>query len=136
MSTLTRVGDRGSVTLHVVVLAVAILAAVGLIVDGGQKIRASQEADSVAAEAARTGGQAIAASAVIGGSPVVNPGVAVAAAQQHLAAVGVSGSVSIQGGSTQIVVSTHIERDTVFLELIGIGSVGGDGYAVAELIPS
>lgn len=134
MSRLRRVDDRGSVTLVFVVFAVALLAAVGLIIDGGHKIRAAQEADSIAAEAARYGGQAIDASTVIGGQPVVDPGVAVAAAQQYLASAGVTGLVSIQGGGTQLVVSTHITRDTVFLDLIGIGTVGGDGYAVAELI--
>ena len=54
--------DRGSLSLFVVVVFVALLVTIGLVVDGGGKIRALQRADAVAAQAARAGGQAIVAS--------------------------------------------------------------------------
>ena len=41
--------DEGSMTLFVVVIAVGLLIAAGLVVDGGGKVRALQRADAVAA---------------------------------------------------------------------------------------
>ena len=49
-------GDQaGSVTLFGVVAGLALLVLVGLVVDGGAKVRAVQRADAIAAEAARAG---------------------------------------------------------------------------------
>ena len=49
-----RGADRGSVSLWVAVMAVAVMVTLVLIVDGGAKIRAGNRADIAAAEAART----------------------------------------------------------------------------------
>lgn len=48
-------GDRGSISGFVVVVMLAALVCLGLVVDGGQKIRAYREAYAVAEEAARAG---------------------------------------------------------------------------------
>jgi hypothetical protein len=89
--------DRGSVSLWVAVMAVAVLAALVLVVDGGAKIRAASRADIAAAEAARA--------AVIAAGPRVAVGatgdrLAVAAAKAYLAKAGVKGSVVILGPGT------------------------------------
>src|SRR4029453_14995843 len=49
----------GTHTLFLVISVVGLLRVVGLVVDGGVKIRAVQRADTLAAEARRAGGQAI-----------------------------------------------------------------------------
>ncbi|MDP9241277.1 MAG: pilus assembly protein TadG-related protein, partial [Actinomycetota bacterium] len=65
-----RLHDRGSVSVFFVVAAIAMLTMLGLVVDGGGKIRAIQRADAAAAEAARQGGQAIVAAPAVQGQGV------------------------------------------------------------------
>ena len=62
--------EAGSVTLFFVVAALALFAMVGLVVDGGTKIRAAQQADGLAEEAARAGGQQIAVPAAVRGNRI------------------------------------------------------------------
>lgn len=125
--------DRGSLSLFVVVVFVALLVTIGLVVDGGGKIRALQRADAVAAEAARTGGQAIVAStAVRGRGAVTDPAAARAAAQAYLASADVPGTVTIVGG-TQLRVQTSITYQPVFLGMVGVGTLTSTGDAEVRL---
>jgi hypothetical protein len=117
------------VSLFVAVAAVGMLVVVGLVVDGGGKVRALQEADAVAGEAARHGGQAIVAGpAIRGQDPVVDTPAAIAAAEQYLAAAGVPGSVDVVGG-TRLRVTTTTSYTPVFMSVIGVGPmrVAGEG---------
>ncbi|HYJ74512.1 MAG TPA: hypothetical protein VEV65_02885, partial [Kineosporiaceae bacterium] len=91
-----RHGDEGAVSLFVIVVAVALLAAVGLVVDGGGKIRALERADEAAREAARAGTQMLDVPAAVRGERVeVDPVAAGRAARTYLAAAGVEGTVSV-----------------------------------------
>lgn len=129
-----RRGDRGSISPFAIVVAFALILVVGLVVDGGGKIRALQRADAVAAEAARAGGQAVAASPVIRGqSPQVQSGAARAAARAHLAAAQIPGSVTVVGG-TRLQVSTSTSYQPVFLTMIGVGRLSATGYAEVRLV--
>lgn len=47
--------DDGSITLFAVVIFIALLAATGLVVDGGTRLRAARQATAIAEEAARAG---------------------------------------------------------------------------------
>lgn len=126
-------GDQGSATLFSIVAAVGLLLAVGLVVDGGTKLRALQRADAAAEEAARAAGQAIVpAPSVRGLPPVIDTADAVAAAQAHLSAAGVTGSIEVRG--TVIDVTTSATEPTVFLAAIGITSVTATGGAQARLV--
>jgi Flp pilus assembly protein TadG len=95
-----RGADRGSVSLWVAVMAVAVLLTLVLIVDGGAKIRAGNRADIAAAEAARA--------AVIAAGPrpagtSAQAFLAVAAVKAYLAKAGVQGSAVILGpGRVQV----------------------------------
>lgn len=113
--------EQGSTSLFFVVIVVALFAVTGLVVDGGGKIRALQEANSIAHEAARAGGQALrAAPAVEGSGAVIEPQAARQAAQSYLSAAGVNGAVEIINGTRlRVTVTTHY--DPVFLDLIGAG---------------
>lgn len=51
--------ESGAVSTFLAVLALALLAAVGLVVDGGHKVNALREASQLADNAARAGAQAI-----------------------------------------------------------------------------
>jgi hypothetical protein len=96
------VADRGSVSLWVVVMAVAVLVTLVLIVDGGAKIRAGDRADIAAGEAARAAVIAAGPRPAVGGA---QDRLAVAAAKAYLAAAGVQGSAVILGpGRVQVTV--------------------------------
>ena len=58
--------EAGSVTVFLAITVVGLLVLIGLVVDGGVKIRAAQHADAVAAEAARAAGQEVALPEVVG----------------------------------------------------------------------
>ena len=113
--------ERGSTSLFFVVIVIALFAVIGLVVDGGGKIRSLQNADSVAHEAARAGGQAIRGPAAIEGTgALLDPQGAKRAAQAHLTAAGVEGSVKLVDG-TRLRVTVTTYYDPVFLDLIGAG---------------
>lgn len=127
--------DGGSITLLMVVLAVVLLGAVGLVVDGGAKIRAAQQADVVAAEAARAGGQQIRIDeAMVNGEVIADPIRARSAANAYLRSAGMEGSVSITHGGSRIAVSTRESVDTIFLGLLGVGVMRVSGHAEAQLV--
>ena len=131
----TAARDEGRIALLVIVLTVAVLAMIGLSVDGGGKVRALRKADNLAAEAARAAGQAIQGSqAIPGGEKVVDPVPAVQAAQSYLAAAGVSGTVTVSQDRKQITVTVTIVYDTVFLDLVGLDSLPATRQATAVLV--
>lgn len=127
--------DRGSMSLFVVVIGLGLLVMIGLVVDGGGKIRATQRADAAAAEAARAGGQAINKSdAVRGFEPTANTAAAVTAAKRSLSDAGVTGQVQVTDGGSRIQVTTEEKYDPVFLGLVGMGRMTVTGHAVAGLV--
>jgi len=127
--------DEGSISLLAVVLAFAVLAMIGLSVDGGGKVRAAERADNIAAEAARAAGQAILTpQAIQGGAKVIDPSAAVAAARQYLATAGVRGAVTVSDDRTHVTVTVTIIYRTVFLELIGINTFTVTRHATAVLV--
>lgn len=127
--------EAGSVTLFFVVAALALFAMVGLVVDGGTKIRAAQQADALAEEAARAGGQAIILPAAVRGDrAVADPQQAVAAARRYLTENDIAGSVRVTDGGRVIVVAVSVTRPTVFLGMLGIASMTVDGRAQARLV--
>lgn len=129
--------DQGSVTVFLAIVSVGLLVLAGLVVDGGAKVRAAQRADRVAAQAARTGGQAIDVTQVLAGRTIaVDRRSAVAAATSYLQAAGVEGSVRLVDGGTGLVVATTSTARTVFLGLIGVHTLTVRGRAEVSLVPS
>jgi hypothetical protein len=127
--------DQGSITLLVVVFFAAMLAAAGLVVDGGAKLRAAREASAVAEEGARAGAGRVDRDRAYaeGGRFVVDRTAAVAAVRAYLASSGNSGSVSLVGAQ-RIRVTVTIRKPTVLLSLIGIGEVHVTKTATADLV--
>ena len=127
--------EAGSVTLFFVVAALALFAMVGLVVDGGIKIRAAQQAAALAEESARAGGQAITLPPAVRGDAVVaEPQHAAAAARRYLAENDITGTVAIADGGRGIAVDVSVTRPTVFLGMLGITSVTVHGHAQARLV--
>jgi Putative Flp pilus-assembly TadE/G-like len=126
--------DRGSVTVFFAVAVIGILVLLGLVVDGGAKVRAVQRADTLAAEAARAGGQAITLPPTIAGQrPRADPRAAASAARAYLAANGVTGTVTVTPDGRRLEVTVTTSTPTVFLGLIGVTTVTAHGHASADL---
>lgn len=127
--------DQGSITILVVVFFLAVLAAAGLVVDGGAKLRAARQASAVAEEAARAGaGKVDRDQAYIrGGRFIIDRTGAITAACAYLASSGVTGSISMTGARS-IRVTVTIDKPTVLLSLIGIDQVHVTKTATADLL--
>jgi hypothetical protein len=123
--------DEGSISLFMVVMAVTLLAAVGLVVDGGIKVRALQRADEAAREAARAGSQMLDVPAAVRGDAVaIDPAGAARGARSYLVAAGVEGSVRVSGNV--VIVSTRVDFTPVFLAFAGVGPSTVTGTASAR----
>ena len=123
--------ERGSVTLLVAVLAVALLIAIGLVVDGGQHISATQLADNAAGEAARAAGQQITGAAVLGAPPQADTARAAQAARNYLDAADVAGTVTVNG--SEITITTTVQRQPILLSIAGVTTITGTGNASVRL---
>lgn len=126
-------GADGSVSLLLVVAVFGLFIAVGLVVDGGQKLRSSQRADDAAGEAARAAVLSIEpGSTVRGERPRVDETAARRAAEAYLQRVGVLGSVAV--GDGQVQVRTASSFTPSFLSIIGLGAQTVTGQASARLV--
>ncbi|WP_411092853.1 pilus assembly protein TadG-related protein [Streptomyces sp. 049-1] len=127
--------DHGGVTVFVAVCVVALIGIIGVAVDGGGKMRATERADHVAGEAARAGGQALDPTAAISGeSVIVKPQDAIAAAQTYLRSVGAAGTVNVSADGKTLTVHTTGTYATKFLPVVGIGSMPVTGHGSATLL--
>lgn len=122
--------ERGSITLIFAVVAIALIAMVGLVFDGRAQMTAQQRADNVAAEAARAAGQEINGS-VVSGSAGLDIARAAAAARDHLAAAGVRGRVEVRGST--IVVRTDATERARILAIVGVTTLRATGEATVEI---
>ncbi len=127
--------DRGALSLMIVALFVAFIALAGIVVDGGAKLDADENAYALAQEAARAGATSVDTStAYRSGSFVVNPEQAQEAAASYLAMAG-QHNFSVRAiGSREISVSVTITEPTTFLAIIGIGHFTCTGTATATLV--
>lgn len=127
-------GERGSITLMLAAMFVGLLAMFGIVIDGGIKLSAAENADAVAQEAARAGAGMVNQSAVYStGTFRVDQQQALAAARGYLSRGGWHGSVRLSGRAS-ISVRVTITEPTKVLSLIGIDSMSSTGSATASLV--
>lgn len=126
-------GERGSLSVLMAALVPGLLLIIGLAVDGGAKVQATQRANAIAEEAARAGGQAVDRSAALAGEIRLDVPAAVAAAQAYLDRSDVPGTVTVIDADT-LRVTTTITEPTIFLGLIGITTMTVDGSGTADLV--
>src|SRR3954447_9457070 len=128
--------ERGSISIWLAVSTFVMMMLVGLAVDLGGQVHAKERAHDIAAEAARAGGEEVQAAPAIKGQYVaVDAAAARNAAEDYLAASGVTGSVTVTGGDT-ITVNVTDTYTPKFLSFIGIGNLTVTGHASARLIRS
>src|SRR5260370_30922175 len=84
-----RDAERGGLSLMIVVLFVVLASLAGIVVDGGAKLTADENAVALAQEAARAGATTVnVSSAYASGSLVVDQGQALIAARRYLVGAG------------------------------------------------
>jgi hypothetical protein len=127
--------DRGGLSLMIVVLFVVLVALAGIVVDGGAKLAADENATALAQEAARAGATTVNVSTAYStGSFVVDPARAVAAARQYLLGAGYRNFSVTTSGDKAITVRVTITERTKFLSLIGLRSFSATRTATAQLV--
>jgi Flp pilus assembly protein TadG len=136
---MTNSSERGSLTLMLAVMFVAMLALAGIVIDGGAKLTAAENATAIAQEAARAGaGMVRQSTAYTRGSFVVDRNQAIQAARQYLSQpslteAGYQGWVTPEG-TQSIQVTVRFDEPTRVLSIIGIDKVTGAGTATANLV--
>jgi Flp pilus assembly protein TadG len=123
--------DEGAVTLFIVVIATALLAMAGLVIDGGYALAARQEASFAAEQAARAGADAIAPASLHRSDPLrLDPAAARRAAETYLVTTGHDGRASVAGDA--VTVTVRITRRTAILSAIGIADLSSTATATAR----
>jgi hypothetical protein len=126
--------EQGSITLMLAAMFAGLLAMFGIVIDGGIKLSAAENAGAVAQEAARAGAGMVNQSAVYStGTFRVDQQQALAAARAYLSRGGWHGSVRLSGGAA-IFVRVTVTEPTKVLSLIGIDSMSSTGSATASLV--
>lgn len=126
--------DRGSVSVWLALAAAAMILCVGIAVDLGGQVNAQQHAHDVAAQAARIAGEQVnAAQAIRGQTPHIDTVAAKAAAAAYLQQAGVTGTVTVQGG-TLLVVTVTDSYQPFFLTAFGVGPLQVTGTSTARLV--
>lgn len=123
----------GAVSVPMTIIVLAMLVVIGLAIDGVRAAQGLANADAVAEEAARAAGQSLDVLALRRGIAVVDPVKAVAAAREHLAQAGVTGSISVVTPQ-RVRVEVRITRPTVLLGIIGRTEITSTGSAEAQLV--
>jgi Flp pilus assembly protein TadG len=121
--------EDGSFTVFVAVLALALFALVGLVVDGGRAVAAQSAVTGEAEQAARLGAAQISVQAIRSGTVAVDPTAAARVVAAYLRTVGTEGSVTVAGDT----VNVHIESSetTVILGIVGVQQIGISASASA-----
>ncbi|MFG2878771.1 pilus assembly protein TadG-related protein [Streptomyces sp. NPDC048337] len=126
--------DWGSLSPFYALSAIGIIMIMGLLVDGGGALNATNRATGLAQEAARAAGQQLNVPAAVQGTEItVDPDAAVAAAQDYLATQNVSGSVTVTDGGQRLEVTVHDTYTTLFAQFVGRSTISVSGTAHARL---
>ena len=126
--------ERGSVSVWLALAAVALVLCVGIAVDLGGQVHAQQRACGIAAQAARTAGEEVAAAqAIRGQTPTVDVAAAKRAASAYLAQAGVTGTVTVRSGNVLDVTVTDTYTP-MFLSSIVVGTLTVTGHSSARLV--
>ena len=118
-------GERGSVSLLVVIMVPALLMAGGLVLDGGRQLQARRDASGAAAAAARAAVELSEPELFTGH---LDPGLAQGRAVAELGVQGARGSAVVAGD----VVTVTVSADVDYLILPGSRTVSSTSSATAQ----
>ena len=122
-------------SLFLVVLLLAVFAVFGLVVDGGARLDGQRDATNQAEQAARAAAQAINPTSLRdGGSAVLDPAAARAAASRYLATVGNVTLIGVHVTATMVTISVSTTVQPAVLSIIGVHTLTVTGTGRAELL--
>lgn len=102
--------ERGALSTFIAVIALALLMAAGLAVDGGRKVNALREASHLADNAARAGAQAVDLDTLrTTGELRLLPEEAAARVDDYLAGLGHTADVAVAGDTVTVTVSLTVD---------------------------
>ena len=126
--------ERGVVSTFLAVIALAMLMAAGLAIDGGRKVNALLEASHLADNAARAGAQAVDLDTLrTSGDLRLLPEEAAVRVDQYLASIGRTGNVTVVGDTVTVTVSLTV--DPVLLPIGPITVTATETAAAITLEP-
>jgi Flp pilus assembly protein TadG len=113
--------ESGAITVFVALLAVALFALAGLVLDGGRAVSAQQAAQDEADQAARSGAAALSVNALRAGAVELDAQAAVANAVAYTVAAGHPGTATVVGNAVEV--SIHYRVPTDILGIVGIDTL-------------
>jgi len=113
--------ESGVLTAYVAVLAVALLATVGMAVDSGRAIAAQRLAADEAEQAARSGATQLSVQGLRDGRLVLDPAAAVRAAEQYTQQSGHPGTATVSSGI--VTVRIVVVVPTTILGIVGVNRI-------------
>ena len=126
--------ERGVVSTFLAVIALAMLMAAGLAIDGGRKINALLEASHLADNAARAGAQAVDLDTLrTSGDLRLLPEEAAVRVDQYLTSLGHTGEITVVGDTVTVTVSLTV--DPVLLPIGPITVTATETAAAITLEP-
>ena len=132
----------GAVSAPMAVALLALLAVIGLGVDGSRAAQGMATADAIAEEAARAGGQALDSAALHRGTVAVDRAAAQTAARAYLAAADTADPTRSITATVTVVAPDRLRvqvtatQPTVLLGVIGMDTLTVHGSADAVLVPT
>lgn len=113
--------EAGGITVFIALLAVALFALAGLVLDGGRAMTAQQAAQDEAEQAARSGAAALSVSALRTGAVRIDSQTAVADAVAYMMAAGHPGTATVVGNAVEVRIQYRVPTD--ILGMVGIGTL-------------
>ena len=127
--------DAGTISLFVAIVSTGFVSMIGLVVDAGGRLRAIENTDARAQEAARVAGQQLDEAGVLQGRGFkVQEAYASQAANAYLALYDLSGSASLTADGTGVVVTVSTTYKPALLSLVPKDGWGITGRGSAILV--
>jgi Flp pilus assembly protein TadG len=136
MNTTARMrNERGAVvSVWTTVIATIMVLVLGIAVDLGGLVHAKQSAGDAAAQAARHAGQQLSTGTLLDtGRLEVRTRQAKAAAIDYLNAIGMTGTATVEDGTT-LVVTAHATYRPLFLSAMGVGPLEVTGASSVRVV--
>lgn len=125
--------EVGGASVLVVLLAVGLMVAAGLVIDGGYALAERRQAMNQAEQAARVASDQLSEAGLRSGVTSVRAGEARSAAQSYLASAGANGSVGISSAG-RVTVTVRSDYRPAVLSMVGVPPIGVSATATAVSI--
>lgn len=123
--------ERGSVSVYFLLITTAVIAATGLLIDGGETLAARAQAADHAEQAARAGIQQLQLDRLRAGTITPLPARAVAVAENYLHGFGDTGTATLNGNTLTVTARRTIPAR--ILQAFGINGFTATGTGTATL---